>query len=100
MVKHIVMWNLKESAAGATAGENALALKQRLEALTQTIEEIKELEVGINSSPSEAACDVVLYSVFDSPADLEAYQKHPDHQAIVGFVNEIRSARHVVDYEV
>lgn len=99
MVKHIVMWKLKEQAAGASAKENAAKLKERLEALQATISEIKEIEVGINFNPGEAACDVVLYSAFESREALEAYQKHPDHVAIVGFVNEIRSTRHVVDYE-
>ena len=30
MIKHIVMWRLKEEAAGATKEENALKLKERL----------------------------------------------------------------------
>lgn len=100
MVKHIVMWTLKDNAADASAEDNAFKLKQILEALGDTISEIKEIEVGINFSSSEAACDVVLYSVFENREALEAYQKHPHHQSVVDFVNEIRSERYVVDYEV
>lgn len=100
MIKHIVMWRLKDSADGASKQENAKNLKNYLEALKDKIREIRHIEVGINISGSDAASDVVLYSEFDSIEDLEAYQKHPEHQKIVSFVNEIRSERRVVDYEV
>lgn len=100
MIKHIVMWKLKDFAAGADKQENAKKLKQSLESLKGLIEEIKEIEVGMNFNPSPAAFDVVLYSEFDSREALEAYQKHPEHLKIVDFVGEIRSERAVVDYEL
>ena len=100
MIKHIIMWRLKETANGAGKEENARKLKERLESLKGKIGVIKHIEVGINIKYSEAASDVVLYSEFDSLDDLEAYQKHPEHQRIVGFVNEVRLERRVVDYEV
>ena len=99
MIKHIVMWRLKDEALGATKSENALKLKETLLALKDVIEELKEVEVGINFNPSDAAFDVVLYSAFDNKEGLEAYQKHPEHVKIVEFVGEIRSDRAVVDYE-
>lgn len=100
MIKHIVMWRLKDSAGGASKEENAKELKKRLQSLKDKIREIKHIEVGINISGSDAASDVVLYSEFDSMEDLDAYQKHPEHQKIVSFAGEIRSERRVVDYEV
>ncbi|MBI2485358.1 MAG: Dabb family protein [Deltaproteobacteria bacterium] len=99
MIKHIVMWRLKDSANGASKEENAKKLKSSLESLKDKISEIKHIEVGININQSDAAFDVVLYSEFDSMNDLQAYQRHPEHMKIVGFVNEIRSERAVVDYE-
>jgi len=99
MIKHIVMWKLKDEALGATAAENAKRLKERLEALKGVVDGVIELEVGINTNPSEAAFDVVLYSVFESMDALEAYRMHPEHQKLIGFVGEIRSERRVVDYE-
>jgi len=100
MVKHIVMWRLKDFANGASKEENARKLKIYLESLRDKISEIKYIEVGINVNSSEAASDVVLYSEFDSLDTLDAYQKHPEHIKIAGFVNEVRSERRVVDYEV
>jgi hypothetical protein len=40
-----------------------------------------------------------LYSEFATEDDLIAYQMHPDHQAVVGFVKPLVAARSVCDYE-
>jgi len=99
MIKHIVMWRLKDEAAGATKNENALKLKKSLESLVGRIPSLKAAEVGINYNPSDAAFDVVLYSEFEDQEGLNAYQSHPEHVKIVDFVGEIRTDRAVVDYE-
>lgn len=100
MIKHIVMWRLKDFANGVNKEENARKLKSHLESLKSKIKEIKHIEVGINIKSSDAASDVVLYSEFDSMDELEAYQRHPEHMKVVDFVNEIRLERRVVDYKV
>ncbi len=100
MIKHIVMWRLKDSGNGASKEENAKKLKDILESLKHMIKEIKQIEVGINIKSSDTASDVVLYSEFDSLDDLNAYQRHPEHMKIVEFVNEVRLERRIVDYEV
>ena len=99
MVKHIVMWRLKDEALGRTKEENALKLKETLMALKDVIDELKAVDVGLNFNPSEAAFDVVLYSEFEDREGLNAYQNHPEHLKIVEFVGEIRTDRAVVDYE-
>ncbi|HML95173.1 MAG TPA: Dabb family protein [Thermodesulfobacteriota bacterium] len=99
MIKHIVMWRLKDFAAGASREENAKKLKESLEDLKDRVEDIKALEVGINFNSSPAAFDVVLYSEFEDRRGLDAYQNHPEHLKIVDFVGEIRTDRAVVDYE-
>lgn len=99
MIKHIVMWKLKDSARGVSKDQNALELKSVLENLKDKISVIKDIEVGINFNKSDAAYDVVLNSEFESEQDLQTYQKHPDHIKVVDFVNEIRDNRVVVDYK-
>lgn len=100
MVKHIVMWKIKDSHEGLDKYELALKLKNTLEDLKGKISQIKELEVGINFNSSDAACDVVLYSSFDTKDDLQVYQKHLDHVKAAEFVSEVRTERRVVDYEI
>jgi len=66
MIKHIVMWKLKDFAAGSNKNENAVKIKTELEMLKSKIPEIKKLEVGININESETAYDIVLYSEFET----------------------------------
>lgn len=96
MIKHIVMWKLKDE----NKEENALKIKNDLEALKSEISEIKEIEVGIDVNKSEAAYDIVLYSTFDSQEDLDNYQVHPKHKEAGVFIRQVVSSRVVVDYEV
>jgi hypothetical protein len=56
------------------------------------------LEVGIDGSHVDYACDVVLYSVFDSQDALTAYAMHPAHLRVREELGDIRSSRHQVDY--
>jgi len=99
MIKHIVMWKLKDDHNGESKNEIIANVKTMLMGLISKINEIKELEVGINFNPSEAAYDVVLYSTFNSREDLDIYQKHPDHLNVAGYISEVRTERTVVDYE-
>lgn len=100
MIKHIVMWKLKEEALGNSKKENALLIKDKLEALRGQIPEILDLEVGIDFLESEQSYDIVLVSTFASKEALDIYQKHPKHVEVGAFVGEVRLTRTVVDYEV
>ena len=99
MIKHIVMWKLKDMHEGVNKDQNALSLKKQLEDLKDKINEIQEIEVGLNFNGSDASCDVVLYSTFNSLEDLQIYQKHPDHVKVAEFLSERVTERRVVDYE-
>ncbi len=86
MIKHIVMWNLRgnnpaEKAAGIER------LRRSFESLRHCIPGLLHLEIGVDSSSVDYACDVVLYSEFESQAALEAE------------LADLRIARHQVDYE-
>ncbi len=98
MIKHVVMWKLKDFAEDADKARNAKRIKIELEALKNTIPQIFHLEVGINILEADAAYDVVLFSVFKNEKDLELYQNHPNHRAAAAFVNKVKEDRVVVDY--
>jgi len=100
MIKHIVMWTLKDSALGADKAANARKMKEQLEALPGRIPCLRSLEVGTNVFAASPACDVILYSVFDTRADLDTYQVHPEHLKVVAFVKQVVAARSVIDYEL
>ncbi|WP_144154620.1 Dabb family protein [Paraburkholderia sp. BCC1885] len=100
MIRHIVMWKLKESAEGASRAENAVKLKEKLEACRDIVPGIRHLEVGIAAEGLESTYDVVLVSDFEDKAALDAYQVHPTHLALKSFVVAVRDARDCVDYLV
>ena len=100
MVKHIVIWRLKERAADRSKAENASLIKERLESLRGKIPGLMHLEVGMDFDRGETAGDLVLYSEFESRAALAVYQAHPLHKAVQSIVLEARTERRVVDYEV
>jgi hypothetical protein len=99
MIKHIVVWKLKESAHGNSKKQNALLIKQKLESLNGKIDGMITMEVGINISDTENSADIVLYSAFESKKDLDNYQNHLEHKALMPFIKEARSERWMVDYE-
>jgi len=93
MIKHIVMWKLRDKT-------DAAEIKARLEALGGKIPGLIKIEAGIDFLESEQSADVVLYSELESREALEAYQIHPEHQAVVPLIKGAAIARTVVDYEV
>jgi hypothetical protein len=100
MIKHIVLWKLKDFAEGATKQQNALKVKVMLEDMRGKIPCMLKLEVGLNFEAGDSACDISLYSEFTSREALDAYQIHPEHMKVKNFLPRVRSERRVVDYEV
>lgn len=101
MIKHIVMWKVKEHEVHGSKEEVVRKIKGRLEGLKGEIEGLQEIEVGINYNTGEAAYDVVLYSTFVSKEALDFYQGHPKHLEVANsLVRQVTISRVVVDYEI
>ncbi len=98
MIKHIVMWNVRGDDAAAHA-RNIVLLKTEFESLRGRIPGLLRLEVGIDDSRVDYACDVVLITEFVSRQALADYAQHPEHLRVRGVLGDLRSARHQVDYE-
>jgi heme-degrading monooxygenase HmoA len=97
MVKHIVMWNVRGETP-AQKKEAATLVKTAFESLTGKIPGLTRLEVGLDVSAVDYACDVVLYTEFESQESLDAYATHPEHLRVKQLVGDVRIARHQVDY--
>lgn len=100
MIKHIVMWQLKDHAEGADKATNAAKMKALLDDCANIVPGIRAFEVALAQDGLESTYDVVLYSEFESVAALDAYQNHPQHIALKPFVGAVRAARQCMDYEV
>lgn len=98
VIKHIVMWNVRGDDAPTRARHCAL-LKAEFESLRGRIPGLLHLEVGIDESRIDYACDAVLVSEFASREALAAYAEHPEHLRVRRALGDLRIARHQVDYE-
>lgn len=99
MVKHIVLFKLKEDAPLEQKKNVMSAFKQAIEALPAKIPFILKVEVGLNMNPQET-WDIALYSEFKSLDDVKAYAIHPDHVAAAKLIADLKESRSCVDYEV
>lgn len=97
MIKHIVMWRVRGETAEARRAASE-QIKKLFEQLRSLIPGLLELEVGIDVSGVDYACDVVLYTEFDSVDALEAYAAHPEHLRVKHALGDLRVARFQVDY--
>ncbi|HKL19738.1 MAG TPA: Dabb family protein [Halalkalibaculum sp.] len=104
MIRHVVMWKLKEEAEGATKEKNAEKMKLILEGLKVNIDEIKSVEVGINITEDDeeagSAFDVVLISDFETELDYTMYTRNAHHKKAIEFINSVIKERHFVDYKM
>ena len=99
MIKHLVMWKLKDM--GPKEKQQAInQMKTGLEALTGKIDGLVDLQVGADLLQSEQSYDVALVSTHTSLAALKAYQDHPLHkEAGDTWVKPIAKSRVCVDFE-
>ena len=99
MIKHIVMWTVRGDDDANRARSLAL-LKTAFESLRGRVPGLLHLEIGVDFSRIDYACDVVLYSEFASREALADYAQHPEHLRVKRALGDLRTARHQVDYEV
>lgn len=101
MIRHIVMWKLKDGAEGASKEKNAQKLKLILEGLRTNIDEISAVEVGIQiNSEGDEALDVVLICDFETELDFQMYTRNAHHQKAISFIETVADERFYVDYIV
>jgi hypothetical protein len=100
MLKHVVMWKLKDFTENADKQSNARKMKELLDACANLVPGILKLEVAIAQPGLETTYDVVMYSEFVDKAALDSYQSHPQHMALKPFFSAIRDARQCMDYEI
>lgn len=100
MVKHVILWNLKEELSASEKESIKQGIKEGLEGLKGKIDGLVEIKVNINGLSSSTA-DLMLDSTFVDEAALKAYSVHPDHVAVADSkVRPYTAVRSCLDYEV
>ncbi len=100
MVKHIILWQLKDELSAEEKAAVKLGIKEGLEGLAGQIPGMTEIKVQIEGLASSNA-EVMLDSSFVDEEALKGYAVHPLHVAVAdGKVRPFTKTRLCLDFEV
>ena len=100
MVKHVILWTLKEEFTEEQKSEIKAGIKGGLESLAGKIPGLIEIKVHTSGLASSNA-DVMLDSTFEDEKALKDYSVHPEHVAVANSkVRPFTATRVCMDYEV
>lgn len=100
MVKHVILWQIKEEYEGEELQKIKEGIKEGLEGLAGRIPGLIDIKVNINGLASSNA-DLMLDSTFESEDALKGYAVHPEHVAVAdGKVRPYTRSRVCLDYTV
>ena len=99
MVKHIILWTLKEM---PDAEKNSVkqGIKAGLEGLKGKIPGLIDIKVNAEGRLASSNADLMLDSTFESADALKVYSKHPEHVAVADSkVRPYTASRTCLDFE-
>lgn len=100
MIKHIILWNIKDTFSTDEKETIKQNVKENLESLSGKIPGMLDIKVRISGLASSTA-DLMLDSSFETEDDLKAYAVHPDHVNVADtYVRPFMSLRSCLDFEV
>ena len=99
MVRHVILWTLKDEFSKEEMMEIKAGVKEGLEGLLGQIPGL--LEIRVNTEPlASSNCDLMLDSLFTDEAALKGYAVHPAHVAVAnGKVRPFTASRVCMDFE-
>lgn len=98
MVKHIILWQLKEELSAEEKQKVKEEIKEGLESLKGKIPGLLDIRVEINPLESSNT-EVMLDSSFESEEALKGYAVHPEHVKIADSkVRPFTKTRTCMDY--
>lgn len=100
MVRHVILWQLKEELSQQEKEQVKAGIKEGLEALQGKIPGLLEIHVHKDGLASSNA-DLMLDASFEDEAALNVYAKHPEHVKVADDkVRPYTKTRMCLDYEV
>lgn len=97
MVKHIILWKLKDEYNNDSVKND---MKNNLEGLLGVVPGLIEMNIQTKKLESSSA-DVMLYSVFESEEALKGYTVHPEHVKVANTkVRPFVQSRACIDFVV
>jgi len=99
MIKHVVMFKLKEFNTINEKQAKMQEIKEKLEALINIIDCLKFIQVDFNINPEET-WDLILTTELPTLEDVKVYATHPAHVAVSkDIIAPVKADRACVDFE-
>ena len=100
MVRHVIVWTLKDEYSDSEKENIKAGIKEGLEGIKDKVPGIVEIRVNTEKLPSSSG-DVMLDSLFESAEALKSYSANPAHVEVAnGKVRPFVKIRSSFDYEV
>lgn len=100
MVKHVILWKLKEEYGEEEKQQIKAGIKEGLESLQGKIPGLLDIKVNTDSLAS-SNMDLMLDSTFEDEAALKGYSVHPEHVAVAnGKVRPYTAVRSCLDFKI
>lgn len=100
MVKHIILWKLREDLTEAQKVSVKADIKKYLESLVGKVPGLLDVKVNVDGRLDSSTADVMLDSTLESPEALRGYAKHPEHVAVADtYVRPYTALRSCFDFE-
>ena len=100
MVRHVILWQLKEEYNDGEKREIKAGIKKGLEGLVGKVPGLVEVHVHTEGLASSNA-DLMLDSVLENEEALKGYAVHPEHVAIANSkVRPYTMSRTCLDFEI
>jgi hypothetical protein len=100
MVKHVILWTLKETLSEEEKATVKAGIKSGLEGLAGQIPGMTDIKVYTEPLPSSNV-DVMLEVTLTDEEALKGYAVHPAHVAVAdGKVRPYTATRSCMDYEI
>ncbi len=100
MVKHIILWTLKEMDEAQKEAVKA-GIKEGLEGLKGKIPGLVDIKVITDGRLLSSTADLMLDSTFETEEALKGYSKHPEHVAVADSkVRPFTASRACLDFQM
>lgn len=100
MVKHIILWKLKDELSSEEKTVVIKNIKEQLESLVGKVPGLTEIIVRTDPLASSNA-EVMLDSTLESEEALKGYQTHPEHVKVADtYVRPYTEVRMCMDYKM
>ncbi len=92
MIRHIVMFWLKDQALTEETVEKLQSMRGKIEGMVS-------LEAAADMAHSPRSCDICLCEAFETREALEAYRTHPVHLPVQAHMHQVMERSQSADYE-